>query len=70
MDDSAPKSQKTKLPIELEIDGGQRMLGSLFVSSQQRLPDLLNDAQASCRSRPTTASSRSSANRSSARSRR
>ena len=46
MDDSAPKSQKTKLPIELEIDGGQRMLGSLFVSSQQRLPDLLNDAQA------------------------
>jgi DnaJ-domain-containing protein 1 len=46
MDDSAPKSQKTKLPIELEIEGGQRMLGSLFVSSQQRLPDLLNDAQA------------------------
>jgi DnaJ-domain-containing protein 1 len=46
MDDSAPKSQKTKLAIELEIEGGQRMLGHLFVSSQQRLPDLLNDAQA------------------------
>ena len=46
MDDSAPKSQKIKLAIELEIDGGQRMLGNLFVSNQQRLPDLLNDAQA------------------------
>jgi len=46
MDDSAPKSQKIKLGIELEIDGGQRLLGSLFVSNQQRLPDLLNDAQA------------------------
>ena len=46
MDDSAPKSQKIKLGIELEIDGGQRMLGSLFVSHQQRLPDLLNNAQA------------------------
>jgi DnaJ-domain-containing protein 1 len=45
MDDSAPKSQKIKLAIELEIDGGQRMLGHLFVSGQQRLPDLLNDAQ-------------------------
>jgi DnaJ-domain-containing protein 1 len=46
MDDSTPQSQKTKLAIELEIDGGQRLLGSLFVSNQQRLPDLLNDAQA------------------------
>src|SRR5262249_11845194 len=46
MDDSAPKSQKIKLAIELEIDGGQRMLGNLFVSNQQRLPDLLNNAQA------------------------
>jgi DnaJ-domain-containing protein 1 len=46
MDDSAPKSQTIKLAIELEIDGGQRMLGNLFVSSQHRLPDLLNDAQA------------------------
>ncbi|HUL07481.1 MAG TPA: DnaJ domain-containing protein [Candidatus Acidoferrum sp.] len=45
MDDSAPRSQKVKLAIELEIDGGQRMLGHLFVSAQQRLPDLLNDAQ-------------------------
>lgn len=45
MDDSAPKFQKIKLGIELEIDGGQRMLGHLFVSSQQRLPDLLNDPQ-------------------------
>ncbi len=45
MDDSAPKSQTIKLAIELEIDGGQRMLGNLFVSSQHRLPDLLNDAQ-------------------------
>ena len=46
MDDSASKSQKIKLAIELEIDGGHRMLGHLFVSSQLRLPDLLNDAQA------------------------
>jgi DnaJ-domain-containing protein 1 len=45
MDDSAPKSQKVKLGIELEIDGGQRMLGHLFVNAQQRLPDLLNDPQ-------------------------
>ena len=45
MDDSAPKFQKIKLGIELEIDGGQRMVGYLFVSGQQRLPDLLNDAQ-------------------------
>ena len=46
MDDFAPKSQTIKLAIELEIDGGQRMLGNLFVSSQHRLPDLLNDAEA------------------------
>ena len=46
MDDSAPKSQRVKLAVDLEIDGGQRMLGHLFISSHQRLPDLLNDAQA------------------------
>ncbi len=46
MDDSAPKSQKIKLGIELEIDGGQRMLGSLFVSNQQRLPDLFKRVDA------------------------
>lgn len=43
MDDSAPKPQKVRLPVELEMDGGQRMTGSLFVNQSVRLPDLLND---------------------------
>lgn len=43
MYDSDPKPQKVRLGVEMEIDGGQRMVGSVFVSHQQRLPDLLND---------------------------
>jgi DnaJ-domain-containing protein 1 len=43
MYDSDSKLQKIKLAVEMEIDGGQRMLGSVFVSHKQRLPDLLND---------------------------
>jgi DnaJ-domain-containing protein 1 len=43
MDDSAPRTQQVRLPVELEMDGGQRMTGSLFVSQSVRLPDLLND---------------------------
>ena len=46
MHDSDTKLQKIKLAVEMEIDGGQRMLGSVFVSQQQRLPDLLNDDRA------------------------
>lgn len=43
MDDSAPTTQQVRLPVELDMDGGQRMTGSLFVSESLRLPDLLND---------------------------
>ncbi len=46
MYDSDPKPQKSKLAVEMEIDSGQRMLGSVFVSHKQRLPDLLNDDRA------------------------
>jgi len=42
-DSDAAMLQKTKLAVEMEIDGGQRMLGSVFVGQKQRLPDLLND---------------------------
>src|SRR5215475_16014782 len=45
-DSDSAMLQKTKLAVEMEIDGGQRMLGSVFVSQQQRLPDLLNDERA------------------------
>jgi hypothetical protein len=38
MDDSAPKSQKIKLGIDLEIDGGQRMLGSLLSATSSGCP--------------------------------
>ena len=34
------------LAVEMEFDSGQRMVGSVFVSRQQRLPDLLNDERA------------------------
>ena len=46
MHDSDQKLQKIKLAVEMEIDGSQRMLGSVFVNQQQRLPDLLNDDRA------------------------
>src|SRR5215475_2603195 len=42
-DSDSAMLQKTKLAVEMEIDGGQRMLGSVFVGQKQRLPDLLND---------------------------
>jgi DnaJ-domain-containing protein 1 len=41
--ESEAKLQKTKLGVEMELDGGLRMAGSVFVSQRQRLPDLLND---------------------------
>ena len=46
MYDSDPKPQMTKLAVEMEIDGGPRMIGSVFVGQKQRLPDLLNDDRA------------------------
>jgi DnaJ-domain-containing protein 1 len=46
MDGSDPRVQMSRLAIEMEIDGGQRMHGSVFVGSQLRLPDLLNDDRA------------------------
>lgn len=39
----APKVNKFRLPVEMEIDGSTRMLGHVFVNQDQRLPDLLND---------------------------
>jgi len=41
--DTEPKLQKVKLAIEMEIDGGARLMGHMFVAQNQRLPDLLND---------------------------
>jgi len=46
MYDSEAKLQKTKLNVEMEIDGGARLVGFVFVSQRQRLPDLLNDDRA------------------------
>jgi len=46
MHDSDSKLQKTKLAVEMEIDSGQRMIGSVFVGQKRRLPDLLNDDRA------------------------
>jgi len=37
------KLQKAKLSVEMEIDGGTRLMGHMFVAQNQRLPDLLND---------------------------
>lgn len=41
--DTDPKLQKAKLSVEMEIDGGARLMGHMFVQQNQRLPDLLND---------------------------
>lgn len=41
--DTDPKLQKLKLSVEMEIDGGTRLMGHMFVQQNQRLPDLLND---------------------------
>jgi len=46
MNDSGSTLQQTKLAVEMEFDSGQRMVGSVFVNRQQRLPDLLNDERA------------------------
>jgi hypothetical protein len=46
MYESDSKPEKVRLAVELEIDGGLRMLGSVFVGQKQRLPDLLNDDRA------------------------
>ncbi len=34
---------KTKLEVEVELNDGARLLGSLFIHQMQRLSDLLND---------------------------
>lgn len=41
--DTEPRLQKTKLQVEMEIDGGARLMGHMFVAQNQRIPDLLND---------------------------
>jgi DnaJ-domain-containing protein 1 len=46
MYDSDSKLEKVKLAVEMEIDSGLRLLGSVFVGQRQRLPDLLNDDRA------------------------
>ncbi len=38
--------QKNRLQVELELDNNTVMMGYVFVSHQQRLPDLLNDDRA------------------------
>ncbi len=43
MYESEHKVWKTKLEVEVELDDGARLLGSLFVKQMQRLSDLLND---------------------------
>lgn len=43
MYESVGKLQKSKLQVEVEIDGGVVLRGSFFVSQRQRLPALLND---------------------------
>jgi DnaJ-domain-containing protein 1 len=41
--DTEPRLQKIRLQVEMEIEGGTRLLGHMFVAQNQRLPDLLND---------------------------
>lgn len=41
--DTQPRLQKEKLSVEMEIDGGARLMGHMFVAQNQRIPDLLND---------------------------
>jgi DnaJ-domain-containing protein 1 len=43
MYESVGKLQKTKLQVEMELDDGAVLRGSVFVSQRQRLPDLMND---------------------------
>ena len=41
--DTEPRLQKEKMSVEIEIDGGARLMGHMFVAQNQRIPDLLND---------------------------
>ena len=41
--DTEPRLQKEKMSVEMEIDGGARLMGHMFVAQNQRIPDLLND---------------------------
>jgi DnaJ-domain-containing protein 1 len=41
--DTQPRLQKEKMSVEMEIDGGARLMGHMFVAQNQRIPDLLND---------------------------
>ena len=43
MYDSVGKLQKTKLAVEMVLDSGDVLRGSVFVGQRQRLPDLMND---------------------------
>jgi DnaJ-domain-containing protein 1 len=43
MYESVGKLQKSKLQVEMELDDGAVLRGSVFVSQRQRLPDLMND---------------------------
>lgn len=43
MYESEHKVWKTKLEVEVELNDGARLLGSLFIKQMQRLSDLLND---------------------------
>ena len=36
---------KTKIEVEVELNDGARLLGSLFIKQMQRLSDLLNDTR-------------------------
>jgi len=43
MYESEHKVLKTRLEVEVELNHGARLLGSLFIKQMQRLSDLLND---------------------------
>jgi hypothetical protein len=43
MYDSDATPQSIKLQVELDLDGGLRLVGNVFVSQKRRLSDLLND---------------------------
>lgn len=45
MYESEHKVLKTRLEVEVELNHGARLLGSLFTKQMQRLSDLLNDSR-------------------------
>ena len=45
MYESEHKILKTRLEVEVELNHGARLLGSLFIKQMQRLSDLLNDSR-------------------------